>query len=141
MDHDTLNFWYGQQQRPTFQCEPELKILCETFNDLWPHCTPAVSNRASWYAGLRKVLREFGERQSVHFLEWAHDEIEQRNRQRAAANKPPLTITDGHSIYFLVPEYKQLLAGQGDTCPHCGQHYFLCGCEWGSQRRRKEYGV
>jgi hypothetical protein len=98
LSNEAIQFWYGRKVKPTFRCEPELLSLCLKFDELFPECTPAEGNRASWYAGLRKVLREFGEQEGPRFIEFAHKELERR---------PPLDIVDAHSIWFLHVKFKK----------------------------------
>jgi hypothetical protein len=140
MDADKMTFWYGRGAKPTWRCEPPLKALCSAFDDEWPECTPAPGNRASWYAGLRKIWREFGEDGGVRFILWAKQQIKERDRERQRRNQRPLDITDAHSIYFLVKDFKKLITGRADRCPNCGRSDTSCYCEWGSQRRREKYG-
>ena len=140
MDDAQLKYWYGQGKLKVWRCEEPLKALCATFDLLWPHNTPSGGNRASWYAGLRKIQREFGEGESVKFIQWAKDELDKRNKHRQRQGQGPLTLVDAHSIFFLVPHYKSLKAGAGETCPDCGQGPATCRHEWGSRKRTERYG-
>ena len=128
MTNEEVQFWYGRNTNTTWRCEQRLKSLCTTFHEEFPECTPAVGNRASWYAGLRKVLREFNEVGGSKFIRWAKAEL---------SNRSPLNIVDAHSIGFLIPQFKK---GETTTCPTCRQHFSMCRCEWGSMMREKKYG-
>lgn len=128
MDNDKVMLWYGQKKKPVWKCELRLKSLCTAFDLTYPDCTPAPNNRASWYAGLRVILREFGEDGGVDFIHWSKPRTE---------SSPHLTIVDAHSINYLFPKYKKF---RRTNCPHCNQHYSMCSCEWGSQARSEKYG-
>ena len=128
MDNDKVMFFYGQPSNKTWRCEQRLKSLCTVFDEEFPECTPAVGNRSSWYAGLRKILREFDEIGGQKFIRFAKSEL---------SNRPPLDIVDAHSIGFLIPQFKK---GEVTTCPTCRLHFSACRCEWGSMIRSKKYG-
>ena len=128
MDNDALIYFYGQEKKKTWRCEERLKKLCTAFDKEFPECTPAVGNRSSWYAGLRKILREFNEVGGVKFIKFAKLELQ---------NRPPLDIVDAHSIGFLIPRFKKLAR---DQCSACREHWSTCQCEWGSKMRLKKYG-
>lgn len=139
LSNDALQFWYGQNKISWKGCEPSLISTCQAFADCWPECVPAVGNRSSFYAGIRKIVREVGEADGPDFVRFAKDEIEQRDRARQARNLRPLDIIDGHSIYFLTVEWKKAKMGKTDRCPTCGDHWSMCRCEWGSKKRREQY--
>lgn len=98
MSTDEVLFWYGQKKSPMWRCEERLKPLCDKYHSLFPEQTPAEGNRSSWYAGLRRILREFGEYLALEFIEFAHEDLKTR---------PPLDIVDAHSIGFLIPKFKK----------------------------------
>lgn len=129
----------GEQQK-NWRCEEHLKALCAEFDRLWPECTPSPGNRSSWYVGLRKIYREFGEQGGAAFIRFAKDEIEDRDKERVKTHKRPLDIVDAHSIFFLVKDFKRLVAGQGNRCPECGEtDPGFCIHEWGNRRRNEMY--
>lgn len=126
MTNEQIQYWYSQSKKPNWKCEEPLRVLCDKFNDLFPECTPAIGNRSSWYAGLRKILREFGEIRGIGFIEYARREFD-----------PRLSIVDAHSIMYLAPKFKKR---GGDRCPECGLDMNNCRHDWGSQKRNERYG-
>ncbi len=136
MTDEELKFWYGRNTNTTWRCEVRLKPLCDAFHEMYPHCTPAPGNRSSWYAGLRKILREFDEKRGVIFIRWAKKQVDQRNKELLARKRRPLDITDAHSIFFLHKDFK---SNAMDHCPECDDHFSACRHEWGSKKRQARY--
>lgn len=137
LSNEDLQFWYGQERRLIWKCEPGIKQACAAFAEEYPECVPAPGNRASFYVGIRKLVREFGEIRAIAFIHWARGEINSINREKVRSNSRPLDVVDAHSIGFLIPKFKR----QGvDKCPDCSEHFSACVHEWGSQKRNEMFG-